>query len=107
MSDYLVFIENGLRNTETLYADTVSIVNEFLSTHGGATVEFLRLGREVQTSADNLSRADDVSPEQWDNLYWTYESWERAAIDHLAEDGYTLESNGDVTGIIEIVDEND
>ena len=103
-TEFVVFIDNGIRNIETLYADTVSMVHEFLSTHGGATVELLRLGREVQTSADNISRADDVSRDQWDELYWTFNDWERAAIEHLAEEGYTLESNGDVTGIYETPD---
>ena len=103
-TEFVVFIDNGIRNIETLYADTVSMVHEFLSTHGGATVELLRLGREVQTSAGNISRADDVSLDQWDELYWTFNDWERAAIEHLAEEGYTLESNGDVTGIYETPD---
>lgn len=102
--NFLVFIDNGIRNIETLYYDTISMVNEFLSTHGGATVELLRLGREVQLTVDNLSRADDVSPDQWDELYWMFNDWERDAIDVLDAAGYTLESNGDVTGIYETPD---
>lgn len=105
-TEFSVFIDNGIRNIETLYADTVSMVHEFLSTHGGATVELLRLGREVQTSVDRLCRAGDVSPDQWDDLQWLFDDWERAAIDLLAEEGYTLESNGDITGIYKTPDYN-
>lgn len=103
-TEFSVFIDNGIRNIETLYADTVSMVHEFLSTHGGATVELLRLGREVQTSVERFCRADDVSPDQWDELYWTFNDWERAAIELLDGSGFTLESNGDVTGIYETPD---
>ena len=103
MSDYLVFIENGLRNTETLARDTVGMVNYFMVAHEpplSPSVGMVNAAREMNSLRD-------VTEFDFDMFWWCYEDWEFAAQNILGAAGYALDSNGDVTGIIEIVDEND
>lgn len=105
-SDYIVFIENGIRRIDILLTDTTYMVTQFLSHHDIPSPRTLTSDAQyLQYELPRAYEKGDADPGYWETVWEHYQEWERIACDVLASNGYMLESNYDVTGIYEMGDD--